>query len=64
MARAFDVSNKDHFPKDLKLSITGGHRYGDTRQLLSSFMFLPVARIKRKMLKIPVIELKAIFPCR
>ena len=37
-------------------SIIDGHRYGDTKQLLSSFMFLPVLRIKRKMLKIAVIE--------
>ena len=37
-------------------SIIQGHRYGDTRQLLSSFMFLPVIRIKRVMLKIAVVE--------
>ena len=40
-------------------SILDGHRYDDTRQLLSSFMFLLVMklmRIKRMMLNIAVIE--------
>ena len=33
-----------------------GHRYVNTRQLLSSFMFLPIMRIKRTTLKIAVIR--------
>ena len=37
----YEVMNKDYIPKDFE-SIIDGHRYGDTRQLLSSFMFLLV----------------------
>ena len=37
-------------------SISEGHKYADTRQLLSSFKFLPAAKIKQTMLKIVVIE--------
>ena len=51
----YQVFNKDYFPKDFRVSFMGTGM-GDTRQLLSSFMFLPVMRIKRTILKIAVIE--------
>ena len=46
---------KIDFENDFK-HIIESHKYADTRQLLSSSMFLLAARIKRTMLKIAVIE--------
>ena len=47
---AYEVINKDYFAKKFHQSIIQRHRYGDTSQLLSSLMFLPIMRIKQMKL--------------
>ena len=61
--RVYEVINKDYFPKRFQ-SILVGHRYGDTRQLLSSFMFLPAMRIKRTMLKVQSLKTNSLVDKR
>ena len=48
--RVFEVINIGYLLSKTFQSIIDGHRYGDTRQLLCSFMFLPVMRIKADFL--------------
>ena len=58
----YEVIDKDYFPKDFKVSLVGTGTYGDTRLFMSSFMFLPIMRIKRTMRKLQ--SLKTNYPCR
>ena len=55
--RAYEVINKDYFPKDFKISFrcTG-------MMVTPDSMFFPVMRIKRSMLKIALLKIN--FPCR